>query len=161
MSGDTVWLPYFRDFGKMHCWLVTYLFSQIRAASASASAPASHSLRFVRSEKQRITKLIEIKAVTTNGRYGQYHGRMARGGHGLPNVSLWPAKPKPSTPCRPSTPEMAQRAACIRLLHPWKPQAVRYDCLCTSTFDDQEGWLSGTALANNSYSHRVSEFDSC
>jgi hypothetical protein len=42
------------------------------------------------------------------------HGRMARGGHGLPKLSLWPAMPNPSTPCALRPP--AGRAACGRLL---------------------------------------------
>jgi hypothetical protein len=35
------------------------------------------------------------------------HGRMARGGHGLPKVSLGPVMPDPSTPCGRPTPETA------------------------------------------------------
>jgi hypothetical protein len=35
------------------------------------------------------------------------HGRMARGGYGLPKVSPEPAMPNPSTPCRQATPETA------------------------------------------------------
>jgi hypothetical protein len=35
------------------------------------------------------------------------HGRMARGSHGLPKVSLGPAMPYPSTPCGRTTPETA------------------------------------------------------
>jgi hypothetical protein len=31
------------------------------------------------------------------------HGRMAKGGHGLPKVSPWPAKPYRSTPCGRAT----------------------------------------------------------
>jgi hypothetical protein len=49
------------------------------------------------------------------------HGRMARGGHGLSKVSLWPAMPYPFTPCGRITPE----TACSLLLFPWTPQAVR------------------------------------
>jgi hypothetical protein len=37
------------------------------------------------------------------------HGRMARGGHGLPKVSLGPAMPHPSTPCERATPETPRR----------------------------------------------------
>jgi hypothetical protein len=33
------------------------------------------------------------------------HGRIARGGHGFPKVSLGPAMPYPSTLCRQATPE--------------------------------------------------------
>jgi hypothetical protein len=46
------------------------------------------------------------------------HGRMARGGHGIPKVSPGPAMPDPSTPCgqtfRGGSP--AGRVACGRLL---------------------------------------------
>jgi hypothetical protein len=63
------------------------------------------------------------------------HGRMARGGHGLPKVSPWPAMPYPSRPAggpplkrfygcfrgRPPT----KQAACNRLLPFWTPHAVR------------------------------------
>jgi hypothetical protein len=35
------------------------------------------------------------------------HGRMARGGHGLPKVSLGPTMPNPFIPCRQVTPETA------------------------------------------------------
>jgi hypothetical protein len=37
----------------------------------------------------------------------QSHGRMARGGHELPNVSPGPVIPDPFTPCGWATPEMA------------------------------------------------------
>jgi hypothetical protein len=36
---------------------------------------------------------------------GGRHGRMARGGHGLPKVSLGPAMSYLSTPCGRATPE--------------------------------------------------------
>jgi hypothetical protein len=36
---------------------------------------------------------------TLSGSLKYRHGRMARGGHGLPKVSLGPAMPYPSTPC--------------------------------------------------------------
>jgi hypothetical protein len=42
------------------------------------------------------------------------HGRMARGGHGLPKVSPGPAMPYPSTPCRRTTYETA-----LRLFQGW------------------------------------------
>jgi hypothetical protein len=45
------------------------------------------------------------------------HGRMARGGHGLPQVSLRPAMADPSTP--------SERATCDCLQPPWTPHAVR------------------------------------
>jgi hypothetical protein len=55
-----------------------------------------------------------------------FHGRMARGGHGLPKVSVGPAMPYPSMPCGQATPEMSLRlfqggppiglAACRRIL---------------------------------------------
>jgi len=35
------------------------------------------------------------------------HGRMARGGHGLPKVSLGPAMPNPFITCGRATPETA------------------------------------------------------
>jgi hypothetical protein len=38
-----------------------------------------------------------------------WQGRMARGGQGLPKVSLGPAMPNPYTPCGWATPEMAIR----------------------------------------------------
>jgi hypothetical protein len=53
-------------------------------------------------------------------------GRMAKGGHGIPKVSLGPVMPEPSTPYgrfwggRP-----ASLVACARLLPIWTPHAVR------------------------------------
>jgi hypothetical protein len=38
---------------------------------------------------------------------GRGHGCMARGGRGLPKVSVGPAMPDPSTPCRRATSETA------------------------------------------------------
>jgi hypothetical protein len=65
------------------------------------------------------------------------HGRMAWGGHELPKVSLGPAMPDPSTPCRRATPEAAlwpfqgcsARSACslrpsCALLDPPRPAPV-------------------------------------
>jgi hypothetical protein len=40
-------------------------------------------------------------------RFVAFYGRMARGGHGLPKLSLKPARPYPSTPCERATPETA------------------------------------------------------
>jgi hypothetical protein len=54
------------------------------------------------------------------------HGRRAKGGHGLPKVSLGPAMPNLSTPCERATPETARgQVACGRLLPPWTIHAVR------------------------------------
>jgi hypothetical protein len=54
---------------------------------------------------------------------------MARGGHGLPEVSLGPAMPYPYTPCGQATPETAfsemGRPQGGHLLPPWTPNAVR------------------------------------
>jgi hypothetical protein len=70
------------------------------------------------------------------------HGRMGRGGHGLPNVSPRPTMPYLYTPCRQATPETALRLfqgvqmACGRLLPFWTPHAVRLwkfkDCTVTT-----------------------------
>jgi hypothetical protein len=70
-----------------------------------------------------------------------HHGRMARGGHGLPKVSSGPAMPDPSMPCGQATPDDRFRvgspagwAACSRLLPLWTPHAVRlclsFTCWC-------------------------------
>jgi hypothetical protein len=48
------------------------------------------------------------------------HGRMERGGHGLPKISRGPAMPYPSTPCGQTTP-----GPYGRLLPLWTPLAVR------------------------------------
>jgi hypothetical protein len=61
------------------------------------------------------------------------HGRMVRGGYGLPKSSLGPAMHFPSTPCGRTTPETAlwlfqgwlARKAGGRLLPLWTPHAVR------------------------------------
>jgi hypothetical protein len=68
-----------------------------------------------------------------------YHGRMARGDHGLPKVLPGPAMPNPFTPCRLTTPETAyscfrgglpaRLAASGHLLPLWTPHAIR---LCLS-----------------------------
>jgi hypothetical protein len=47
------------------------------------------------------------------------HSCMARGGHGLPNVSLGPAMPYLSTPCGRATPETAVTNP------PWIPHTVQ------------------------------------
>jgi hypothetical protein len=41
------------------------------------------------------------------------HGRMARGAHGLPKVSLGPAMPDPSTPCGRATRETGERRSAV------------------------------------------------
>jgi hypothetical protein len=46
--------------------------------------------------KRKITTIL-ICLLCTIGKFG--HGRMARGCHGLPKVSLGPTMPYPSTPC--------------------------------------------------------------
>jgi hypothetical protein len=47
------------------------------------------------------------------------HECLARGGHGLPKVSLGPVMPYPSTPCRQTTPETA-----LRLFQGWPTSRV-------------------------------------
>jgi hypothetical protein len=49
----------------------------------------------------------------------EIHGRMTRGGHGLPKVLPGSTMPHPSTPCGRVTPE----TACVRLLTLWTPYA--------------------------------------
>jgi hypothetical protein len=76
---------------------------------------------------------------------GHLHGRMARGAHGLPKVSLWPAQPDPYSRLvvarpqgvrpvavffplgypTPYGPASGGRAVCGRLPPPWTPHAVR------------------------------------
>jgi hypothetical protein len=50
---------------------------------------------------------------------GIEHGRMARGGHGLPKVSPRPAIPYPSTPCGWAIPETA-----VRPVQGWSAQRL-------------------------------------
>jgi hypothetical protein len=47
--------------------------------------------------------LLRLMRIWKKGR----HGRKARGGYGLPKVSLGPTMPNPSTPCGRATPETA------------------------------------------------------
>jgi hypothetical protein len=55
---------------------------------------------------------------------GERHGRMTRGGQGLPKVSTGPAMPYPFTPWEQATPETAASG----VAHPqgWRPAAVFY-----------------------------------
>jgi hypothetical protein len=57
---------------------------------------------------------------------GLRHGRLARGCHGLPKVSLGPAMSYPSTPCRRATPETTLRPFQREVAHPksWRSPAI-------------------------------------
>jgi hypothetical protein len=71
-----------------------------------------------------------------------HYGRMGRGGHGLPKVSLGLAMPYSSTSCGLATPKtalrcdpIAGRSTCSRLLHLWPHHAVRLWCFNGTPFN--------------------------
>jgi hypothetical protein len=47
-----------------------------------------------------------VSKVGGNQSAAQVHGRMGRGGHGIPKVSPGPAMPDPSMPCGQATPQL-------------------------------------------------------
>jgi hypothetical protein len=53
----------------------------------------------------------DLVGVGCGGKRRPDHGRMARGGHKLPEVSLGPAMPYLPTPCRRATPETGNPSA--------------------------------------------------
>ena len=65
----------------------------------------------------------KFKVTESGGREeGERHGRMARGGLGLPKVSLGPAIPYSSTPCGQANPEKALRPGTV--FYPFGPMRV-------------------------------------
>jgi hypothetical protein len=68
------------------------------------------------------------KGVSRRGSRISRHGRMARGGHGRPNVSLGLIMPYPSTPCRqPPLKRPYSPVTALPLFHGWPP-AGRASC---------------------------------
>jgi hypothetical protein len=68
---------------------------------------------------------------------------MARGGHGLPKVSLGPDRPDPSTPFKWAT----GRATCSRLLPFWTPHIVRLRSSSAKRFSVAVGFMLASITA--------------
>jgi hypothetical protein len=99
-----------------HTFVANY-YSYIKLSSPSIQT-LTILKRFILNQKQNLIELMK----TANWLQRDY-GRMARGGHEFPKVSLRRAMPYPSTPCRFRGGLLRGRAACGRLLSPWMPQA--------------------------------------
>jgi hypothetical protein len=71
-----------------------------------------------------------LRAEDLNRAAHSNHGRMARGGHGLPKVSSGPTMPDPSTPCGQAIPELN-----LRPFQGWPARSAIGQCPSSTPLD--------------------------
>jgi signal peptidase I len=121
--------------------VVTGSESPIVVVLSGSMEPAFHrgDLLFLTNHREEAIRVGEIVVFKVEGReipivhrvikVSVRHRRMARGGRGLPKVSLWPVVPDPFTPYGRATPEWSYGwspcRAGSRVIPLWLPNAVR------------------------------------